>query len=135
IIVASDRPQQIQAAFFEAFERNHRAIGWASREIGPRLQYLVSSRLLAPEDVSRLCHSYRILINTDRNRYFEYSTPRYSNVHVDFATQNVRALSRFASFPNPEVSPEAKGPLAEAARAVVREQYSRYFGVPLPPSR
>jgi spermidine synthase len=125
IMVASDRPQQIQPAFLTALEQHHAAIGWREEELERLFQGLVGSRLLAPEDVSSICRRYQILSNTDRNRYLEYYTPRYNNVHLNFAVLNLQRLSQFASFPTPVLASGAAGRLAEAVRGLDREQYLR----------
>ena len=125
ILVPSDRPQQIRPEFLAALECHHEAVGVGSGALETMFEDLVASRLLAPADVSSLCNRYPILLNTDRNRYLEYYSPRYNNVHVNFAARNLGILSRFGSFSAPELAAGAGGPLAQAARRVGRESYLR----------
>ena len=70
------------------------------------LQGPALSRLLAPGDVTRLRDEMRnfnksgdyFVLNTDRNRRFEYTTPRFYLSSLPHREINIRGLSRFASF-------------------------------------
>jgi len=128
LIIASDQPQQIQPGFLARIERYHDSVGWSGESLAKRFEDLLASRLLAPEDVSRMSRLPRFRSNTDRNRYLEYATPRYNNAREDVTRRNIRALARFGSYPPPLLAPDAKGPLAEAARKVGLEQYLRRHG-------
>jgi hypothetical protein len=54
---------------------------------------IVSSRLLDTNAVERLVHTSSPIINTDWNRWIEFSTPRYNLSDVDWATLNRRYLA------------------------------------------
>jgi hypothetical protein len=83
-----------------------------------------------------MCKRIAVLLNTDRNRSFEYSTPRYNNVQADFEAHNLSTLARFASFPRPEIAAGAGGSLAEAARGIGRDEYLETLGlIPVSPAR
>lgn len=135
LMVASRQPQRITARFLEAIQNDPARIGWSRGELEERLRTIVSSRILSPADTTRLVASGRYPLNTDGNRRLEYETPRYNHVHVNFGKRNLRALKELASFPPPEVAPEASGRLAEVCRRIAREQYLKTLGLEPAPRR
>jgi hypothetical protein len=54
---------------------------------------IVSSRLLDTNAVERLAQTSAPIINTDWNRWIEFSTPRYNLSDVDWVTVNRRHLA------------------------------------------
>lgn len=116
ILIGTNDPQVVRG---EALAR----LAAHTHELGPksaaaRVRELLSSRLLSPSDVDALVELKRPLLNTDRNRRLEYTTPRYALERGDLWTRNVLSLVANASFEPPQVEPGASGDLAEVARAV-----------------
>jgi len=101
IIVASNTPQQVEPTgvlgTMRILEANHAP---------PALlcEYL-RGRLLSPEDVDRLAGaSTGAVINTDRNRWIEYDTPRF-NFGPESRPTNIRIIRSFARPAPPAVNP------------------------------
>ena len=94
-----------------------------------------TAKPLAPADVDTLLAHHEFILNSDRNRRLEYSSPRYNNVHRDFAAENVRALASFASFPPPAVAGGDGGPFADLCRNVARSRYEETLGLVAPVGR
>ena len=94
VLIASDQPQEIQ-------ELSRRAVldylrRFESEESAKaKLEALSSSRILNADAVTRLWQSGPVL-NTDWNRWLEYSTPRYGLSRQDFVRVNLLDLGRFA---------------------------------------
>jgi spermidine synthase len=106
IIVASNTPQEIRALGLVAAARAIQG----SRLSTSDLCTLFQNRLLSPDDINRLQRTAtRAVINTDRNRWIEYDTPRY-NIGPDLRPVNVRIMRRFA-----RPSPVAVDPAARPA--------------------
>src|SRR5207237_1093929 len=110
-------------------------IGWDPADLSALVPRMLSSRLLAPDDVDALLAHHEFVLNSDRNRRLEYSTPRYNNVHRDFATENVRALASFASFPPPSIAHGDGGRFADLYRHVTRARYEETLGLAAPDAR
>ena len=129
VIVASNEPQELQATPLARLVDNALRLGFEPDSLPKRFQSLLSSRLLSPADVTRMCAEMRqfdstgtyFALNTDRNRRFEYSTPRFYLSPLPHREINVRGLSRFATFPPFEVSRAGDTPVPEALRGVLRE--------------
>jgi spermidine synthase len=100
ILVASESPITLNPAALARFS----ARAGQGLEIPPGseqayLKTLLESRLLAAEDVSRMVRALPLVINTDRNRYLEFTTPRYNLSPLPHLKLNVSLLGRFATFP------------------------------------
>jgi spermidine synthase len=92
IIVASNTPQRVEPAGVLATMR----ILEASHAPPALLCDYLRGRLLSPEDVDRLAGaSTGAVINTDRNRWIEYDTPRF-NFGPDWLPTNIRIIRSFA---------------------------------------
>ena len=104
ILVASERPQMLRA---KALDRARAVLDrWGQGEDREaRLASILHSRLLAPEEVARLYLGSPSPINTDRNRYLEYATPRENLSKLPFQEINLKLLARYAKFP-----PQVPGP-------------------------
>jgi spermidine synthase len=92
VIVCSNTPQRIEPAgllgTMRVLETSH-----APPDVV--CQYL-RGRLLSPDDVDRLAAAAGgAVINTDRNRWIEYDTPRY-NIGADRLQMNLRLIRSFA---------------------------------------
>jgi len=129
ILVASLTPQEIQPAFLVALQQHGPQFGWEANELQTKLAALLSSRLLAPEDVSTLVKQRPVILNTDRNRRLEYFTPRYNYSPLDHRELNIEALAAVATFPAPPLARGCSGSLANACRLIGREQYLRRLGL------
>ena len=56
---------------------------------------LYGSVLVAPNNLTRLVKDFHAPINTDHNRWLEYSTPRYQSSSFDWLSHNVRLFSQY----------------------------------------
>jgi spermidine synthase len=91
IMLGSNEPQVIRA---EGVRGSMQAIARSGIR-RDALCTLVKGRLLSPEDVNRLARSAtNAVINTDRNRWIEYDTPRF-NIGPDLRPMNMMLLQRF----------------------------------------
>jgi len=129
LLIASRAPQTIKSAFFERLPLNATKIDWSTPELRDRVRELAASRILAPEDVSRLASRGEAIENTDRNRRLEFFTPRYNQVVRDLRRENLRVLASLASFPPTAVDPSASGELADSCRSIERADYLRSLGL------
>jgi hypothetical protein len=48
-----------------------------------------------PDAVDRMIASHAAVINTDHNRWLEYSTPRYNSSNADWVARNLAFLKSF----------------------------------------
>jgi spermidine synthase len=92
VMLASNEPQVIQGAgvhgAMQAMERS----GIDMHVVCT----LLRGRLLSPDDIDRLAAaSPAAVINTDRNRWIEYDSPRY-NLGPDLRPLNMRVMQQFA---------------------------------------
>jgi len=125
LITATARPQSVEAGYFDAVAAHARTLGWEPETIPATLHRVASGRLLATDDVAALVRGSRFVLNTDRNRRLEYLTPRYNHLAIDYPKENMKAMRKWASFPPVQVSPDARGPGADAVRSVARADYLR----------
>lgn len=103
ILMASEQPQKV---YPEALDTYARLNPWQDTNDEARnlqLLRLLASRLLAPEELSRLQELDLFVVNTDSNRYLEYHTPLYNLDPAPFEKTNLQALAKVARFPNPIV--------------------------------
>ncbi len=92
IMLGSNEPQAIRAAGVRGAMQAMQRSGIASGV----LCALLNGRLLSPEDIDRLKRvATTAVINTDRNRWIEYDTPRW-NIGADLRPVNVRIMHTFA---------------------------------------
>lgn len=113
IIVGSGGPQVVRGAALRKVLEGPEAVGWSDPQV--QLARLFGSRLLSPDDVTRMAEQLPVPMNTDRNRRLEYLTPRYNLSRRDHSRLNVDFLFTFAR-PSPhQVSPEALPLLKEGA--------------------
>jgi spermidine synthase len=61
----------------------------------PLVDELRASVLVSPSGLTRLINDLHPLINTDHNRWLEYSTPRYQSSSFDWMRHNRRLLSQY----------------------------------------
>jgi hypothetical protein len=91
IIVASNTPQRVEPAGVLGTMR----ILETSQAPPSLLCEYLRGRLLSPEDVDRLAVAVTgAVINTDRNRWIEYDTPRF-NFGPDWRPTNIRIIRSF----------------------------------------
>ena len=69
--------------------------------------------LLAPEEVAQIFLSGEFVINSDRNRYIEYATPRFNYDRTEWEKVNLVRMAALAKFPRLAVEPGGSGPLWE----------------------
>ena len=56
---------------------------------------LYGSELISSSGLTRLIHDFHPAINTDHNRWLEYSTPRYQSSSFDWLRHNVLFFSQY----------------------------------------
>ena len=59
------------------------------------LERMLASRILSPQAADRMIEQLHPPINTDHNRYLEYSTPRYYASSFDWASYNFAFFGSF----------------------------------------
>jgi spermidine synthase len=92
VLLASLEPQQMDpdaAVAALVYLRNHSPDNAAALRA---MKSIVSSRLLDTNAVRHLVQASTPIINTDWNRWIEFSTPRYNLSEVDWFTLNLRHL-------------------------------------------
>jgi spermidine synthase len=97
LILASTEPQVVQAGAVERILGAAPRLGLTEEFARTEVSGLLRSRLLAPATVDRLFREVRFVLNTDQNRYLEYSTPRYNLVRSDLLSGNVKYFADFAA--------------------------------------
>lgn len=125
IFVASPGPQRIRGAALGAFEVLGPRLGWRPEELADRYRVLLASRLLSPEDVTRAMATSHEPLNTDGNRLFEYTTPRYNLDRRPLERINLRALALLSSPPRFDVEPDVPTRFAGLETAVDRALQKR----------
>jgi spermidine synthase len=126
VIVASDRTQAVQPAFVSHFAAR---AGGTPQVAARGICDLLSRRLLAPPDVTRLAEGFDLPLNTDRNRYFEYYTPRYNYSRENWLRLNLLRLSSVASFPAPFFAAGVPAAVTEACGKLAAPDYRRALGL------
>jgi spermidine synthase len=135
ILVASDTEQALQPAALDRLMERSDRIRWPRANVIARFRGVISSRLLAPEDTSRLSQAARAIRNTDRNRYLEYATPRYNLSRLDHPALNIAGLLPWATFPAFRVAGPTRNALAVEAVSIDRDEMLRVLGVAPRPGR
>ena len=132
LVVGTLEPQLVKPSFSRSIARHHPALGWPTDEVQARVADLLSSRMLAPEDVDHLQAAQGVVINTDANRWLEYSTPRYNTSRRDHFRENLRLLSEHSSFsppvPAPGLDPWLVEICASTSSAEIRERFRAIVG-------
>jgi spermidine synthase len=123
IVVASDDAQVATAAFCARFEAHHAAFS----DLEPT--HLGASRLLSPAEVDALAASSHAVVNTDRNRHLEWTTPAFAFERRDMKKENIASLAARSRFETPPVSPDAEGRVADALRRVDAPLIRRVVGL------
>ncbi len=129
ILVASIEEQLVTPAFLARFPGAARELGWALESAPERFEWLVTSRLLSPDDVDRLLAAHPTPLNTDRNRALEYATPRFNLVRRDLVPINLRFLAGLSRWTPVPLAEGCEGGLAALGRSVTEERLARRFGV------
>jgi spermidine synthase len=96
VLLATMEPQHIEpeaVAVALAYLRRHSTDEAASQR---SMNAILSSRLLDTNAVDRLVETRSPVINTDWNRWIEFSTPRYNLSQVDWMALNHRNLAAFS---------------------------------------
>ncbi len=113
ILVASVEPQRLQPGSLEAAVRTNPWREESPQATSGRLVSLLCSRLLSPADVDRFLAARPFRVNTDANRYLEYSTPRYNLDPRPLDAMNMNSLALFARFEGQEVESGATSDLSD----------------------
>jgi spermidine synthase len=117
ILIASDRPLTLQPT---AFARVMARDPWNDSAPGllpQRLTELLAGRLLSAPEVDHLLARVTFPLNTDANRFLEYSTPRFNLSREPHEQINLQMLGRFATFqgfPERTSFPASLGPIFDA---------------------
>lgn len=91
VLIASNHPMQLNPVMVERIQAAASSPAGAGRIVNQ----LLESELLSPAALSRLVRDLKPVINTDHNRWIEYSTPRYQSSGFDWLTSNVQFLSKY----------------------------------------
>ena len=129
ILVGSEHGQVIQPVFLKALETHKNVLGQDEATLRANFKTLLASRLLSPADTTQIAKFYRGL-NTDRNRALEYATPKYNLSRINHFRENILALSRWASFPLPQLPVDDAGILWKVGRQVTAMDYRKSLGLP-----
>jgi len=128
ILVASESPLRLSPLALARYrEAAVPRIGIPEALVSGYLQRVLESRLLAADDTSQLVRRVRLRVNTDRNRFLEYSTPKYNLSRLNHVEMNLRALSSFSSFARLELDTEATGVPGEILEVVENADPRRTF--------
>jgi spermidine synthase len=87
IIVASSHPLEVDQARRPELDRRYRSARLVDE--------LYASQLVSPSGLTRLVNDFQPVINTDHNRWLEYSTPRYQSSSVDWIGHNSRLFAKY----------------------------------------
>ena len=87
MMVASDHPLVLDETGRDDLARRFRSASLVDE--------VYASMLVSPSGVNRLVREFHPVINTDHNRWLEYSTPRYQSSSFDWLSHNVRMLARY----------------------------------------
>ena len=128
ILIGSLDSQVVRPQFLRDFKPVAHNLGWADANLPARFRWLLSARLLAPKDVDRFVVNHHPELNTDRNRYLEYSTPRYQLIRVNLIPRNIRALGEQSSFTPVPLDPRCRGSLTAVSHSISRNDLMKRFG-------
>jgi len=98
ILVASEAPQLLQPGAMAQAGRLME--DWQKGKAqATELQTLLKSRLLTTKDVDRMYREFPTTINTDRNCYLEYASPKENLSKLPYQDINIKRLKAFANQP------------------------------------
>lgn len=101
ILIASTEPLELKRANIEWLKEHRRfqeVLGKQSRWQGAALDRFAINQLLSSDETERLYRYHMQIgghINTDRNRYIEFATPRHNLMRNDAVPINLKALIEF----------------------------------------
>ena len=108
ILVGSDEPQVIRANALQHIALLRPRMGWTSPpEFASSITGLARTQILSPAAVDRLCAAVSPIVNTDRNRFIEYSTPRSNLNHAATVESMLRRLDVFSDHSAPPIERQA----------------------------
>ena len=111
ILVGSDEPQVIRANALQHIKLLTPRMGWASQaDFVSSLGALAHTQVLSPAAVDRMFARVEPIVNTDRNRFLEYSTPRSNLNRAATIGAMLQRLDAFSDHTAPPIEREA-GPL------------------------
>ena len=87
LIVASAHPLELDGAQRAELARRFGSVRLVDQFYG--------SELVSPGGMTRLLHDFQPVINSDHNRWLEYSTPHFQSSSFDWLSYNVRLLSKY----------------------------------------
>lgn len=96
VLLASEEPQKIQAGATAAVLAYLRRRSKDDASAEDTLRSIISSELLDADAVNHMIQTRSPIMNTDWNRWIEFSTPRYNLTDVDWATLNHERLASMA---------------------------------------
>lgn len=96
VLLATMEPQQIQPDAIEVALKYLRRHSPDEETAQRKMSDVLASRLLDTSAVTRLAISRSPIINTDWNRWIEFSTPRYNLTETDWMNINRHNLESFA---------------------------------------
>src|SRR5581483_26976 len=96
IVVGSDEPQVIRANGVNHVRLLAPRLEWTTpQQFAIGVSAIAHRQLLSPAAVDRLVERFHPIINTDRNRFLEYSTPRANLNRTATIESTLNRLSMF----------------------------------------
>lgn len=110
ILVGTDEPQVIREKALLQMVGLRQRLGWSDAVFTSTIRQFAGGQILSPPAIDRMMKSEAIIVNTDRNRFLEYSTPR-SNLNESLSVEAmVRRLQSWS---------DRAGPLIESRAAAM----------------
>jgi len=108
ILVGSDDPQVVRAVALRQMAGLRGRMGWQEPKVFAFVIHdLAGGQLLSPAAVDRMVGEVGVIVNTDRNRFLEYSTPRNNFNRAATVDATTAALQRWSDRSIPPIEPEA----------------------------
>jgi len=108
ILVGSDDPQVVRGAALRQMTALRQRMGWQEPKVFAFIVHdLAEGQVLSPPAVDRMVGEVGVIVNTDRNRFLEYSTPRNNFNRAATVEATTAALQRWSDRSIPPLEPGA----------------------------
>jgi len=91
MLIAAEHPLVLKGNVAERFQTS----GMAAADARRLVDDLSEARLVGDEGAAAIVSDLRPEINTDHNRWMEYTTPRYQSSNFDWMTYNRKFLAKY----------------------------------------
>ncbi len=95
MITATDHSQVLEEERVRRLAVLAQGLTQSPEDLPKLVHRLCHAQLVSPAGVERMVEQLRPTINTDRNRWIEYATPRYNSSDYNWYEHNLRFLARF----------------------------------------